>query len=159
MAQGKGKSALNLGENSKRGRRDSNFDLEDGFDYYAYENEGNIDSDLEMADCEDDLSDRMHAKNKTPGASRKRKSLALNDSKRSTPLIKPPLQFKTTKINTNKDLHLKSDRLSIKIDRICEYAEVLMHCILFKTNFYNKKTHFDKCLKYNIIVYVNCFEN
>ena len=44
--------------------------------------------------------------------------------------------------------------LSDKIDRLCEYAQVLMHCLLFKINYYNKKTHFEKLLKYNTIVYV-----
>jgi hypothetical protein len=41
-----------------------------------------------------------------------------------------------------------------KVDRICEYALVLMHCILYKINYYDRKTHFDKYIKYNIIVYV-----
>ena len=46
--------------------------------------------------------------------------------------------------------------LAFRIDRICEYAECLMHCILFKINFYNKKTNFEKVIKYNIVVYVSC---
>ena len=45
--------------------------------------------------------------------------------------------------------------LSNRIDRLCEFVHVLMHCLLFKINYYNKKTHFDKFLKYNIIVYVS----
>lgn len=44
--------------------------------------------------------------------------------------------------------------LADKIDRLCEFAQLLMHCLLFKINYYNKKTHFDKLLKYNTIVYV-----
>lgn len=49
----------------------------------------------------------------------------------------------------------KKQLLSERIDRLCEYAQVLMHCLLFKINYYNKKTHFEKYLKYNTIVYVN----
>jgi hypothetical protein len=55
----------------------------------------------------------------------------------------------TTSNNNAQDRHL-----AFGIDRACEFAECLMHCILFKINYYNKKTHFDKALKYNIIVYV-----
>lgn len=45
-------------------------------------------------------------------------------------------------------------QLGIKIDRLCEFAHVLMHCVLYKINYYNRKTHFDKAIKYDIIVYV-----
>jgi len=41
-----------------------------------------------------------------------------------------------------------------RIDRICEYAQVLMHCLLYKINYYDKKAHFNKYIKYNIVVYV-----
>lgn len=44
--------------------------------------------------------------------------------------------------------------LATKIDRICEFTLVLMHCILYKINYYNRKTHFDKAIKYDIIIYV-----
>lgn len=46
-------------------------------------------------------------------------------------------------------------QLAVKIDRVCEYALVLMHCILYKINYYNRKTHFDKSIKYDIVVYVS----
>ena len=44
--------------------------------------------------------------------------------------------------------------LTHKIDRLCEFSLVLMHCILFKINYYNK-IHFEKYLKYSIVVYVS----
>ena len=39
-------------------------------------------------------------------------------------------------------------------DLICEYVEVYLHCVLYKTKLY-KKTLFDKFQKYSIIVYVS----
>ena len=65
----------------------------------------------------------------------------------------------TTSAQTNQKLEHQQELnrkqiLSFKIDKICDYAQVLMHCLLFKINYYNKKTHFDKYIKYNMIVYV-----
>lgn len=55
-----------------------------------------------------------------------------------------------------KESVLKRKRyLGERIDRICEFAQVLMHCLLYKINYYDKKKHFEKYIKYNIIVYVN----
>ena len=64
------------------------------------------------------------------------------------------------KIRLDLEPELSEQQLAInrRIDSLCEYAHVLMHCVLYKINYYNKKTHFDKLLKYNIIVYV-CFAN
>ncbi len=51
----------------------------------------------------------------------------------------------------------RPNELNNRIDKICEFAQVLMHCLLFKINYYNKKSHFDKYIKYNMIVYVRLF--
>lgn len=48
----------------------------------------------------------------------------------------------------------QKQQLGTKIDRICEYALVLMHCVLYKINYYDRRTHFEKSIKYDIIVYV-----
>lgn len=45
--------------------------------------------------------------------------------------------------------------VSRRVDRLCEFTECLMHCLLFKINYYDKKAHFDKCLKYDVVVYVS----
>jgi hypothetical protein len=107
----------------------------------------------------------------------KRKSTALIDDEKNpdaedddlTLLDKPvnvnrkrnALPIKITETESNKAKKENAEKLAGKqslaqrIDRICEYAQVLMHCLLFKINYYNKKTHFEKYLKYNTIVYVN----
>lgn len=91
--------------------------------------------------------------------SRKRKSLQKKlevnsnnlDSKNSKQI---KFDANSEKICADK-LEIRSNvHLAFKIDRLCEYAQVLMHCLLYKINYYNKKTHFEKLLKYNIIVYV-----
>lgn len=97
--------------------------------------------------------------------SRKRKSITLLDDNEDDDYLldkqfnsitnnKPDL---TTNNNNKKQDSVKLAReqiLSDRIDRLCEYTHVLMHCLLFKINYYNKKTHFEKYLKYNTIVYV-----
>ncbi len=99
--------------------------------------------------------------------SRKRKSITLLDDNEDDDYLldkqfnsitnnKPDLTT-TTRFNNKKQDSVKLAReqiLSDRIDRLCEYTHVLMHCLLFKINYYNKKTHFEKYLKYNTIVYV-----
>ena len=103
-------------------------------------------------------------------ASRKRKSLVnLGEETFLRPLERTLKHRKTqqqmvektgaTSAQTNQKLEHQQELnrkqiLAFKIDRICDYAQVLMHCLLFKINYYNKKTHFDKYIKYNMIVYV-----
>ena len=43
--------------------------------------------------------------------------------------------------------------LDLVLDLICEYCEIYLNCVLFKTKIYTK-SYFDKVQKYNIIVYV-----
>jgi len=52
---------------------------------------------------------------------------------------------------------IRKQTIAHRIDQICEYAQVLMHCLLYKTNYYDRKIHFDKYIKYDIVVYVNKF--
>lgn len=105
--------------------------------------------------------------------SRKRKSISLIDDFDDG--LDKPFNYTTniaSAVTTNKKQFINNDStelksknanqitnkkqlLSERIDRLCEYAQVLMHCLLFKINYYNKKTHFEKYLKYNTIVYVN----
>lgn len=105
--------------------------------------------------------------------SRKRKSITLIDDFDDG--LDKPFNYTTniaSAVTTNKKQFINNDStelksknanqitnkkqlLSERIDRLCEYAQVLMHCLLFKINYYNKKTHFEKYLKYNTIVYVN----
>lgn len=61
---------------------------------------------------------------------------------------------KKIRLEPEPELNEQQTNLNSRIDSLCEYAHVLMHCVLYKINYYNKKTHFDKLLKYNIVVYV-----
>lgn len=76
----------------------------------------------------------------------------INSKKRQSLIM--PTNATTPQSSSNLIKQNRKILLSDKIDRLCEYAQVLMHCLLFKINYYNKKTHFDKLLKYNTIVYV-----
>jgi hypothetical protein len=101
-------------------------------------------------------------------ASRKRKSITLLDDNEedddylldkqfNSITNKPDLTTNNNNNNKKQDsvkLLAHEQILSDRIDRLCEYTHVLMHCLLFKINYYNKKTHFEKYLKYNTIVYV-----
>jgi hypothetical protein len=49
---------------------------------------------------------------------------------------------------------MRREQCERQIDMFCEYVHILMHCFLYKLNYYNKKSHFDKLIKYNTIVYV-----
>ena len=89
---------------------------------------------------------------------RKRKSIlisvggassAVSASKRrsSRSLQTTPRIATTSKYSSKSSVSRKSvgnDGLSTRIDRLCEFVHVLMHCLLFKINYYNKKTHFDR---------------
>lgn len=92
-------------------------------------------------------------------AASKRKSIVLNQSSKvQSSVICNRTRSSTSKALDNaatekEELFSKKQYLSSRIDRICDYAQVLMHCLLYKINYYNKKTHFDKYIKYNIIVY------
>ena len=120
----------------------------------AYDSSDDIIYD-DLGDDDDDLS----------MPTRKRKSILLTAStskRRSyTARFASPTslvtQKKLAKPATTPKNRVKHDYTSLasKIDRLCEFAHVLMHCILYKINYYSKKTHFDKFLKYNIIVYVS----
>lgn len=90
----------------------------------------------------------------------KRKSIVLNQTNKlqsSVLKTKPATSkaFLDQAATEKEELFTKKQYLSSRIDRICDYAQVLMHCLLYKINYYNKKTHFDKYIKYNIIVYVS----
>lgn len=64
----------------------------------------------------------------------------------------PPPQSRT---GSSPKQSTSSSLVGRRVDRLCEFAECLMHCLLFKINYYDKKAHFDKCLKYDVVVYVS----
>ena len=119
----------------------------------------------DFEDLDDDLTDLSLP------ANRKRKSALLSSvAKRKSARFRGDQTAACTSRNAasaaNTPVHSKArpkcannERLTNKIDRLCEFAHVLMHCILYKINYYNKKTHFDKFLKYNIIVYVRILKH
>jgi hypothetical protein len=76
-------------------------------------------------------------------------STSTTSAKRIIDTVKNKFELTTPADNDD-----QKKRLSNKLDRFCEFTLVMMHCILYKINYYNKKTHFDKYLKYNIVVYV-----
>jgi hypothetical protein len=139
-------------------------------DYYD-ENFGIIDESLDGDEYEsnnnNDLLDLNELNN-----NRKRKSLQSKQpqqpqTSRSTKnsrlsVAKTPLKYRLSN-QLNLPANSKSDQpeqnckkiLAFKIDRLCEFSECWMHCVLYKINYYNKKTHFDKYLKYDIVVYVS----
>ena len=119
-----------------------------------YVDEFDIECDDE--DFDDGLGDDLNAgaatsrKRKSIGT--KRKSARFKASQHETQVVKV---LPCTSKNVTRSGVKIADNLMNKIDRLCEFVHVLMHCILYKINYYNKKTHFDKFLKYNIIVYVS----
>ena len=81
----------------------------------------------------------------------------INVNRKRNALLLPTHTTETESLKRKKEnaeILASKQRLAQHIDRICEYTQVLMHCLLFKINYYNKKTHFEKYLKYNTIVYV-----
>lgn len=90
------------------------------------------------------------ASEKTTPKAKKLKTIKLDDR---TPLVRPAQPNHDP--NENDQTSHRLSEMSTQIDRICEYTLVLMHCILYKINYYNRKTHFDKYIKYNIVVYVS----
>jgi hypothetical protein len=122
----------------------------DNLDNYQLNDDygGIVDESFEDVEQNNDMLSDLNDLNSVHGS--KRRSVQPATPKLGTRLA--PTSSKTpsaSKSNTSQSRHL-----AFRIDRVCEYAECLMHCILFKINYYNKKTHFDKAVKYNIIVYV-----
>lgn len=111
-----------------------------------------LDDDILDADIEED--DIIEDEN--PRGSKKRKS-SIGIS-RHQPIAKQAHKQQQEKLpraqNPAKPISDSKLDLGTKIDRICEFAHVLMHCLLYKINYYDRKTHFNKALKYDIIVYV-----
>lgn len=127
-------------------KRPSAFNKTDFEDYIVLEGDQNeiIDDD------DDDEEDLDYA-----GNFKKRKSIANNRTVLNTP--KPSTSKDINQIQPDQSVELSTKQyLADRIDRISEFAQVLMHCLLYKINYYNKKTHFEKFIKYNIIVYVTC---
>ncbi|CAF1028217.1 unnamed protein product, partial [Brachionus calyciflorus] len=109
---------------------------------------------------DDDESNDLILEDNFGKNNRKRKSItSKNDNNKKLIKLdnekKMSKKFETRSIQANSTNEINEERqlLKFKIDALCEYTHVLMHCILYKINYYNKKTHFDKVLKYNIIVY------
>ena len=126
----------------------SNNDLEELVEL-ENENEFNDDGD------DDDIIDYYMADdNVTTKRRSKRFSIRTPTIGGITSAKKPIDTIKSKFESTTAEADDQKIRLSNKIDRFCEFTLVLMHCILYKINYYNKKTHFDKYLKYNIVVYV-----
>jgi len=139
-----------------------NYDFEhaDDLDEFEFGDENDDDGDYE--DFDDELGDDMNAasrKRKSIGTKRKSARFKAGHSAAAvvvTPCTSKNLNALNTPARRLPTKHAKNDSgLMGKLDRLCEFAHVLMHCILYKINYYNKKTHFDKFLKYNIIVYVS----
>jgi hypothetical protein len=111
------------------------------------DNYGIIDDSFEDVDQNNDMISDLNDLNSVHG-----------NKRRSVHQISPKIRSKSSTLNNQsapKVSNCSQNRyLAFQIDRVCEFAECLMHCILFKINYYNKKTHFDKAVKYNIIVYV-----
>jgi hypothetical protein len=62
-------------------------------------------------------------------------------------------KLKSTIFTTKKEQDIEMNRRRKGIDILCDFILVLMHCILYKVNYYNRKTDFKRLIKYNIIVY------
>ena len=54
---------------------------------------------------------------------------------------------------SSQTISLTDSCILLVLDLICEYCEIYLNCVLFKTKIYTK-SYFDKVQKYNIIVYV-----
>ncbi len=121
-----------------------------GFDdYIVLEGDQNeLEDNYDDNDDEEDLN--------YEGNFKKRKSLVEKTHVCRTPLTTPkPSTSKDNQVLEQRDIALsKKQYLADRIDRISEFTQVMMHCLLYKINYYNKKTHFEKYIKYNIIVYV-----
>ena len=46
-----------------------------------------------------------------------------------------------------------------RLDALCDMTLVFLHSVLYKSGYYDKRTHFRKQLKYNIVVYVRTYSN
>jgi hypothetical protein len=121
---------------------------------FDYADEYDIECDDEEFDdgLSDDLNTGAVTSRKRKSIGTKRKSARFKASQHEAGVVK--VLPCTSKNVARCDVKIAANLLN-KIDRLCEFVHVLMHCILYKINYYNKKTHFDKFLKYNIIVYVS----
>jgi hypothetical protein len=127
----------------------SNLDYDSNEDIYEIDND-----DYEFDDDFAELQKTVRAKRKSLNANQARPPKyktnpggSLSQSSKAEPASKPAISsLKKNEFNFS---------LASKIDRLCEFAHVLMHCVLYKINYYNKKNHFEKYLKYNIVVYVS----
>ncbi len=100
--------------------------------------------------------DDLYLDNKNNNKRRKdlRESLLPKTTLKSKSVNENTDQMTTALNRFNDGSEVTRSLLSIKIDRVCEFVQVLMHCLLYKMNYYDKRTHFEKMLKYQIIVYV-----
>jgi hypothetical protein len=136
-----------------------NYEFEHADDLDEFEFDDVNDDDGDYEDFDDELGDDMNAasrKRKSIGTKQKSARFKVGHSAVVTPCTSKNLNALITPARRLATKHAKNDSgLMSKIDRLCEFVHVLMHCVLYKINYYNKKTHFDKFLKYNIIVYVS----
>ena len=124
-------------------------------------------SDIEYRydeDEDDDLNDQHHQL-----ARKRRRSSMAKGGKRSLAAAggnkeaQRKSERKSIQLNAPSTISSRADSeitlarrcLAARVDQICEFVHVFLHCLLYKINYYDKKTHFEKLLKYNIIVYVS----
>lgn len=125
-------------------------------------------SDIECFDDDEDeyLNDHNHhqlarKRRRSSLAKGGKRSLAANNKeaqrksgRKSVQLNAPPMQAPAAASSrVNSEIALARRHLAERVDQICEFVHVFLHCLLYKINYYDKKTHFEKLLKYNIIVY------
>jgi len=120
------------------------------------------DNDIE----EDDLDDQPNQHRNKWRRSRGARSLLSNreehtnaKSSKNNPMDKAKTTNKSNVQSAERhklasETIMKREQFERQIDMFCEYVHILMHCFLYKLNYYNKKSHFDKLIKYNTIVYV-----
>ena len=146
---------------AKNYARDDMAEFGDDDDFYEDFDDGLGGADQDDGDDDIDLNVATSRKRKSIGS--KRKSSRFKASQNEIGAVKAlSCTSKTagaaaSRLGAPGKYVKKNVDLMNKIDRLCEFTHVLMHCILYKINYYNKKTHFDKFLKYNIIVYVRVF--
>ena len=104
----------------------------------ASQNFYNDDDSIEFLDDNDDedLTDFI-PQDDLNNLNRKRKSITKSTNKKLIKLDNQSENKRASLIPKPETSNTKQI-LKFKIDSLCEYAHVLMHCILYKINYYNK---------------------